>query len=581
MEGDKMVLFQSEVKQFMRTDFILLHESKIREGELHSIINSESPKKLFLNSKKKYLAVHLSDNTDKLIYSPCKSVSLQVEIKEMIDLFEVGDTLLVHDQGNFIGYINTMNISKQLITANQEMQAYFQTVLETIGASCTVIDSDENVLIWTDGAAKIFSVAKNEIIGKPITAFFSHERLELLKTLKDGSSVRHSQHKAREDLVVLINSEPVYLEDKIIGAVVSETDITSQIRLNNELYNATEKVFHLEKEVDKLTPTDDPFAPIRGGSSALKKTIHMTRKAATTETNILIHGESGVGKELFAKAVHLIREGQNGPFVAINCGAIPSALFESEIFGYEKGAFSGADQKGKKGKVELAKDGTLFLDEIGEMPLEMQVKILRLLQEKRFYPVGGTKEIEVDFRVVAATNRNLKQLVKEGKFREDLYYRLNVVSLEIPPLRKRPEDIVELTHYFLYEISINYNRPIHGISQKVMQALLQHDWPGNISALKNIVERLVVFSEEGEIKTGDLPFEVDGMLFSNGRKNGYPSLFNEEDNRSLNERLQEFEKKIITKELEKENGNKLSCAKNLQITRATLYNRMNKLGMKI
>lgn len=439
MEGDKMVLFQSEVKKFMHTDFILLHENKVKDGELHSFVKAESPKKVFLNREGKYFAVHLSGNTDQPIYSPCKAVPLQTEIKETIDLFEESDTLLVHDQGSVIGYINTMNISKQLVIANQEIQAYFQTVLDTIDASCTVIDSNENVLIWTEGAAKIFSVAKNEIIGKPITEFFNSERLELLKTLKDGSSVRHSQHKAREDLVVLINSEPVYLEEKIIGAVVSETDITSQIRLNNELYNASEKVFHLEKEVYKLTPTDDPFTLIRGNSSALKKTQHMTKKAATTETNILIHGESGVGKELFAKAVHLIREGQNRPFVAINCGAIPSALFESEIFGYEKGAFSGADQKGKKGKVELAKDGTLFLDEIGEMPLEMQVKILRLLQEKRFYPVGGTKEIEVDFRVVAATNRNLKELVKEGKFREDLYYRLNVVSLEIPPLRK--------THY--------------------------------------------------------------------------------------------------------------------------------------
>lgn len=574
-----MTLFQSGIKNFINDDFILLHENNVNNEDLPAMIKSESPKKVFLNKKDELYVVHLSG--DHITFLPCRKVPVTIDINDVIELFGEQDTLLVHDQGDFIGYIKTWDFSKQLVKTYQVMQAYFQTILNTIDASCTVIDANKNVLIWTEGAKKIFSYEQNEIIGNPITDFFSSERLALLKTLKDGTSLHHSQHKAREDLVVLINSKPVYLNEQIIGAVVSETDITSQIRLNNELYNATEKVFHLEKEVNKLTPTDDPFKLIRGNSSTLKQTITMTKKAATTDTNILIHGESGVGKELFAKAAHTIREGLHAPFVAINCGAIPSALFESEIFGYEKGAFSGADQRGKKGKVELAKGGTLFLDEIGEMPLEMQVKILRLLQEKKFYPVGGTKEIEVDFRVVAATNRDLHELVKAGKFREDLYYRLNVVSLEIPPLRKRPEDIIELTHYFLYEISIKYKRPIHGISQTVMQALLQHHWPGNIRELKNVVERLVVFSDDGEIKIEDLPFEIDGMELTNGRKTSYPPLFNENDDRSLSERLQEFEKKIITKELEKENGNKLSCAKNLQITRATLYNRMNKLGLKI
>lgn len=573
-----MRLFQTEIQDFMSEDFVLL-DKKVQD--LYAMITSTSPQKVFIHENGQYYMTEISKQTEQIIYSHCTVATLSTAMADMIDLLKKSNTLLFQKQGKIIGYIDLTTLSKQLINAHQEIQAYFQTVLETIDASCTVIDENENVLIWTAGAEKIFSVEKHEIIGKPITKFFSSERLELLKTLKAGSSVHHRQHQAREDLVVLINSKPVFLEDKIIGAVVSETDITSQIKLNNELHHATEKVFHLEKEVNKLKPTDDPFKLIRGNSTALKQTLNTTKKAATTDTNILIHGESGVGKELFAKAVHTLREADNAPFIAINCGAIPAALFESEIFGYEKGAFSGADQGGKKGKVELAKGGTLFLDEIGEMPLEMQVKILRLLQEKKFYPVGGTKEIEVDFRVVAATNRNLKELVKEGNFREDLYYRLNVVSLEIPPLRKRPEDIIELTHYFLYEVSIKYNRPIHGISQEVMQAMLQHDWSGNIRELKNVVERLVVFSDEGEIKMDDLPFEIDGVQLANGRKTSYPPIINENDDRSLSERLQEFEKEIIRKELEKENGNKLACAKTLQVTRATLYNRMNKLGLKI
>lgn len=574
-----MSFLSAESKRFVNHDFVIVDGDKANENDLHTIIKREMPKKVFFVRENHTYLVAIPKQLNQLSFTPCGHVSVDEDITEVVRALETNETLLVsNNKGTIIGYINVQDLSKHLLHSYQHLQAYLSTILNTSDASCTVIDSQKRVLYWTKGAENIFSFKQSEIIGKPITDFFNIDQLELLNTLKKGTSLHHSQHKAREDLVVLINSNPVYLNNEIIGAVVSETDITSQIRLNNELYNTSEKLFSLEKEVNKLMPIDDPFKYIRGNSPTLKQTINITKKAATTNANILIYGESGVGKELFSKAVHNSRENKHAPYVAINCGAIPSALFESEIFGYEKGAFSGADQRGKKGKVELARDGTLFLDEIGDMPLEMQVKLLRLLQEKKFYPVGGTKEIEVDFRIIAATNSNLMELVEEGKFREDLYYRLNVVSLEIPPLRKRPEDIIELTHYFLYEVSIKYNRPIHGISQSVMQALLHHDWPGNIRELKNVVERLVVFSEAGEIKLEDLPFEVDGMAQT---QTEYEPKNSTNDHRSLSERLQEFEKDIINRELKKESGNKLQCAKNLQITRATLYNRMNKLDIKV
>src|SRR5699024_1483023 len=190
-----------------------------------------------------------------------------------------------------------------------------------------------------------------------------------------------------DDLAVLINSNPVMYEGEIIGAVVSETDITNLIRLHNELYKTSEILFELEEKVRKTSPPSDAFTYIKGNSTLLQNTIHIARKIASTDASVLIFGESGVGKELFAKAVHHLRETETSPFIALNCGAISSSLFESEIFGYEKGAFSGADAKGKKGKAELAQGGTLFLDEIGEMPLEMQVKFLQLLQEKKFFRV--------------------------------------------------------------------------------------------------------------------------------------------------------------------------------------------------
>lgn len=482
-----------------------------------------------------------------------------------------------------VGIVHFPSIASSMVEQYRRLQAYMQAILQTIDDSCTVIDENGHVLTWTKGAEEIFSVKAQDILGKPITNFFSADRLEILKSLKHGQHVRNRQHHARHDLVVLINSNPVQLGDEIIGAVVSETDITNQIRLNNELFSTSEKLFNLEEEILKTTEKKSPYAYIRGNSPALKQTLALTEKAATTDASILIYGESGVGKELFAKTVHHLRESDQAPFVAINCGAIPAGLFESEIFGYEKGAFSGADQKGKKGKVELAKNGTLFLDEIGEMPLEMQVKILRLLQEKTFYRVGGTTEVSVDFRVVAATNKDLKQLVDEGKFREDLYYRLNVVTLAVPPLRERPEDIIELTHYFLYDLSRRYNKPIHGISQSVMQSLLQHDWPGNIRELKNVVERLIVFSENGEIQTGHLPFDLHEQPIESVQEvtsNTSYFITQEQDDRSLKERLEEYEKAILLEELKKAEGNKQVCAKNLQITRATLYNRLKRLHIQ-
>ena len=269
---------------------------------------------------------------------------------------ELGATdiaLITNNSNEYIGFLTYEVFSKHLLNEYQRSQAYLNTILQTIDESCTVIDDEANVLYWTRGAEKIFSVKEKEIIGQPITDFFNPERLEILNTLKDGTSLYHSQHHARKDLVVMLNSNPVYFNGEIIGAVVSETDITSQILLNNELYMTSEKLFSLEEEVRKTLPSVNPFSYIRGNSPALKQTMDIAKKAATTNAGVLIYGESGVGKELFAKAIHNLRESESAPFVAINCGAIPSGLFESEIFGYEKGAFSGANQKGKKGKLNL------------------------------------------------------------------------------------------------------------------------------------------------------------------------------------------------------------------------------------
>ncbi|OBW58851.1 sigma-54-dependent Fis family transcriptional regulator [Solibacillus silvestris] len=534
----------------------------------------------FLNDNEKLYAVRRGRRKDDLHYFSTQIVRENCPLKTALDYLEEYEYLLVRDENKvFTGYLSRDILIQQLAYQLESTNAYLNTILETINESCTVIDENQSVIYWTKGAEDIFSFSKEEIIGKPITEFFNVNNLKILQTLEHGKSVYQHQHKAREDLVVMINSNPVKINDKIIGAVVSEMNVTKMHRLNEELLQTSEKLVNLEKQMQANGLGHDPFILIRGSSPEIKNVLSNVRKVAETQANILIYGESGVGKELFARAVHAIREQSDAPFVAINCGAIPNGLFESEIFGYEKGAFSGASQKGKKGKVELARGGTLFLDEIGEMPLDMQVKLLRLLQEKTYYPVGGTKEIEVEFNLVAATNRDLIELVKEKRFREDLYYRLNVVNLTVPPLRERGQDILELSNYFLYEKSIKYNRPIQGIPTEIADILLQYSWPGNVRELSNVIERLVIFSNDGVINKKDLPPEIFTLI---PEKNSKPSASSEGLSTShLNEQLEQVERDILLEQLKLANGNKQVCAKNLGVTRSTLYNRLKKLNIDV
>lgn len=513
--------------------------------------------------------------------TPYRAIKIDAPFDTFIRSFQQCSTLIVLNENNSpIGTITAEKIIHYLFNSYNQLKSFYETVIQTMDASVTVIDADERVRTWTEGAEKIFSVKKSEIIGRPITDFFEQENLEILQSLKTGKKISSQYHQPRSDLFVLINSNPVYYEDKIIGAVVSETDVTNQVVLNDKLFNMSTEVHRLEQEVAKFKHSVDPFHLIKGKSPALLKTIQLAKKVCSVKSTVLILGESGVGKEVFAKAIHEASEGTKAPFISINCGAIPASLFESELFGYERGAFSGADLKGKKGKIELAIGGTLFLDEIGEMPLEMQVKLLRVLQERKFYRVGGEKEIEIDFRVIAATNRDLKELMKKGQFREDLYYRLNVVSLQIPPLRERREDIIEMTHYFLNDFSLRYQRPIHQFSQEVMQELLRYDWPGNVRELRNVAERLVVFASDGIIRKEYLPFHSNSIDFVTD--DNIEQSLDQEKNTAilpLQEEMNRHEKKVLQKALQMTNGNKLECAKKLGITRTTLYNRLKRLGL--
>jgi len=314
------------------------------------------------------------------------------------------------------------------------------------------------------------------------------------------------------------------------------------------------------------------YSNIIGTSPPMKKLMEMVTMIAPSEATALITGESGTGKELIARAIHEKSNRKKGQLVSINCAAIPESLLESELFGHEKGAFTGADKR-REGRFMQADKGTIFLDEVGEMPMAMQAKLLRVVQEREIQRVGGDKTITVNVRVIAATNQNLSDLVSSGKFREDLYYRLNVVSMNIPPLRERIEDIPLLAHHFLNIYSDKNKKTIKGFTPIVMDMLLKYNWPGNVREMENAIERAVILSLDEYINEKVLPMTIAEFNGKEERENRF--LLSSDESQPL----EEIEKEMILSTLKAVEGNKSETARKLGINRRTLYNKLQKYGL--
>ncbi|WP_003544475.1 sigma-54-dependent transcriptional regulator [Desulfotomaculum nigrificans] len=335
-------------------------------------------------------------------------------------------------------------------------------------------------------------------------------------------------------------------------------------------------VNQLEVEVNFLrSELSQKYDRIVGNSQAIQDVCTLIEKVADSNATVLITGESGTGKEVTALTIHQLSSRRDKPFVPINCAALPESLLESELFGHEKGAFTGAVAR-KLGRFELANEGTLFLDEITEMPLSMQVKLLRVLQEKTFERVGGTESIQVDVRVIAATNRDPMECIKKGTFREDLYYRLNVLPIKLPPLRERVEDIPLLVMHFLKKFNPS-KEP--AISPDAMGLLSTYQWPGNIRELQNVIERAVILSQGQEIKPYHLPKEIQKTDTNKGSEEQNTSLVINFPDQGIS--LEELEKELILKALEKSNGNQTKASQLLGITRSALLYRAQKYQIKL
>jgi len=333
---------------------------------------------------------------------------------------------------------------------------------------------------------------------------------------------------------------------------VDPDELSHTVRRALERKQLTEENVRLREKVSELSGA----TPILGQSPAMRHVLELIESVAETDASVVVRGESGTGKELIARAIHTKSPRRFFPIVAVNCGAIPETLLESELFGHEKGAFTGAQYR-RKGKIELAHGGTLFLDEIGDIPPKMQVDLLRVLESHRFTRLGGTQEIESDFRLICATNRDLEELVREGTFREDLYYRIHVFAIDVPPLRERREDIPELVEHFVHKFGRAMGKPPKQLTSEAEELLRSYDWPGNVRELENAIERAMVIGQGNRIRPEDLPLHVE-------REGGRPK------ERSL----ESLERDHIERVLREESGNVSQAARVLGIDRGTLYNKM-------
>lgn len=425
-------------------------------------------------------------------------------------------------------------------------------------------------ILEADSGTKGVEMASGNIVDVVLTDYKMPDKngLELLKEIKSRNpetavvvmtafgTIENAVEAMREGAYDYL-TKPIELDelDLLLQRIVERQQLISENRMMRQQL--------LEKY---------QFSGIIVKSKKMEEVLNLAARVSQSKASVLIMGESGTGKELVARTIHYASQRNAKPFIAVNCAALNENLLESELFGHEKGAFTGADKQ-RRGRFEMADGGTLFLDEIGDLPLSTQVKLLRVLQEQTFERVGGSQPIKVDVRVVAATNRNLDQLIKEGKFREDLFYRLNVVMIDIPPLRERKEDIIPLLEFYVEKFSKETEKKIGGFSKEAVDILIKYDYPGNVRELENIVHRAVVLSRGDVITTNELPIDLRSLPSE-------PRIKPQEESMNLSERVEILEKEMVFEALQQTNGNQSKAAQILGISERNLRYRLEKWGMK-
>ena len=536
------------------------------DGDMSGIISITDIHNLGLNSEG-IEDVKIKDIMKKNVVSVKKGMPID-ECRNLMIKENIGILPVVDNVGKILGILRQEHIRDYLYMQLEEYGITLKYIIGHIKEGICAVNNEGVVILWNSFMEERYGIKSDEIVGRPISDFLEDTICERVLRRRIGISDVYSTYK-KQDMYGLVHANPIFFGGEFVGVVCTELDVTEARNLSFELEKTNEKLKYLQDEVKNLS--NGVFEGILGNSDKIEKAKAIAKQVAKTSSSIFIWGESGTGKEVFSRAIHE-QSGRKGAFVPVNCSAIPAELFESEFFGYESGAFTGANKKGKSGIFELAKDGTVFLDEIADLPLNMQAKLLRVLQEKEVRRVGGEKTIKINPRIISATNKDLEKMVKEEKFREDLYYRLNVVEIKIPPLRERKEDIAILLHHFLDEMCRENGKPRLTLSKEAYKILENYRWKGNIRELKNTVENMVVLSDSSIIEKDDIPNYIVESAKNSTDDEDYPL--------DLTSAIEKLEIKNITKALEMSNGNKAKAAKILNIPRTTLYYKLDLYGIK-
>lgn len=563
------------------------HNRNIHDGLIS--INSEGKVELFNRVAEELLGLNKNDVQGCNVQNVIPNTRLHIVLKkgepELNRIQHVGEVTIITNRvpmkdknDNIVGVLAVFrDISEteklaEKITDLKEMRVLLESIINSTQDAISVVDENGKGILINPAYTKLTGLTEEDVLGKPATVDIAEGNSMHYRVLQTGESVQGVRMKvgpAKRD--VIVDVAPIVVDGELRGSVGVIHDVSEIKRLTEELNHVRRMIRHLNA---KYT-----FEDIIGESENIKIIINQARKASQTPVTVLLRGESGTGKELFAHAIHNASQRKNEKFIRVNCSALADNILESELFGYEEGAFTGARKGGKKGLFEEANGGTILLDEIGKINLNLQAKLLRVLQEREIVRVGGTKPVPINVRIIVTTNVNLERMIKKEEFREDLYYRLNVFPLFIPPLRNRKKDIELLVRHIIRKFNQEYGRAVKDCSEKAYAILNSYDWPGNVRELENIIGRAMIHigMEDEIIKSEHLPVLENKNEIENKFKKNISSL--SLDKYSLKEIINEIEKKVIERSLKETDGNRAEAAQKLGIAVRSLYYKLNKYGL--
>ncbi len=462
-----------------------------------------------------------------------------------------------------------------------------EKVLDMVPIGVVVVNAAGRIVYLNDAYERILGVPRYKVLGRLMKDI--EPGATLLDVLESGHEIRERTVRIRSiNRQVKVNILPLRTDSTLFGAVSFFEDVTESSELSHELVRVKELADHFREELETQRELPRSFGEIEGRDPGFMKVLGQAAIVADTDAPVLLLGENGTGKEVMARAIHAASRRADRPFIAVNCAAVPDSLLESELFGYEEGAFTGASKGGRMGKFELAEGGTLFLDEIGDMPYLMQSKLLRVLQEKEIEKIGRTGTMCVDVRIIAATNKDIRSLSETGVFRQDLYYRLNVVGIVLPPLRERGDDVLLLAANMLKKFNARYGKAAT-LSPEALRVLRRHAWPGNVRELANTLEHAVIMCEQGSIEVRHLPQGLcadigrclpSAVLATGGKKGSI--VAEQEEASSLPDwhtSISRLERRMLAESLAASRGNRSLAMRRLGLSRRTFYKKLREYGL--